>query len=885
MFGWTYRSVFPGIPFFLPKGMRFCRTGELAPVRFAEPLLCLVLCFCLATGVRLLELPFWSDSLFRLGDEFLLATHDAYHWIAGAEGFEFGAGHPMSELVRLIARCFGLSPALAGFWMPPFFGGLLAVAVFFWGWGLGQPHAGLCAGVIASLAPGFLARSMLGFCDTDLVILPFSLLLGLVPGLWLSPWLASLPEVLLPGFAQRGRTPFPNDGSAAPDSLKAVPFSGSDVPRELMVLAAQAPCCPPFFGKEAKEPGLFSYSPEEMEASALSLPAVCLLILAGLFGWQMQQWHSLFPYLARYAAVLPLCVIPVLGPVGGRCMLLRGSLCHALPLLMGIAGTFAALLLAVMLRLTRPSGQPDTLPWEEPEKGRNNCRKGKRRLPVLVKPRLTMGAIVRDPSVLILLWGLVLYNAFDAAVLQSMLDAFVSYTDKSAQMAITTASAADPLIFPKAGASVVEVQTISLHDLLLSMYPVPLATMLGFAALTLRLVFSPAFLWLLPLPVLALLSPHIGIRMAMFGPPALMLALCLEGGGFLHRGFHSLQMHWLQWRRFCPDSGPKPYGELRCLARRLLRSGPLLRFGVCLGLTVVLLQPLVRGIPEQFKGPALGREHGRGLSYLRENSPESSIIWDWWDWGYAAHHFARRRTIADGARRDGAGLYLSAAVYTTADARLARQIVKYTAFKDNAPKNVFADLSPSEVEQLMRDLADHRKPLVRAQGRQYLVVSTDLLLIGRWVTLFGSWNFATGQGQAKLMEKLYAELTFLPKTGLVTNGQASTHAASITVLGPDELELLTYDREQGFHFFFIIPPLQTEFSPEKVLTGLGRRFWRLMGDNSPGTPRGAMLLAMDRDFHNTMMVRLLVCAADDPGIAPYFKLVYDGRYARVFEVL
>lgn len=32
----------------------------------------------------------------------LLATHDAYHWVAGAEGFEFGAGHPMSELLRIL---------------------------------------------------------------------------------------------------------------------------------------------------------------------------------------------------------------------------------------------------------------------------------------------------------------------------------------------------------------------------------------------------------------------------------------------------------------------------------------------------------------------------------------------------------------------------------------------------------------------------------------------------------------------------------------------------------------------------------------------------------------------------------------------------------------
>ena len=41
---------------------------------------------------------------------------------------------------------------------------------------------------------------------------------------------------------------------------------------------------------------------------------------------------------------------------------------------------------------------------------------------------------------------------------------------------------------------------------------------------------------------------------------------------------------------------------------------------------------------------------------------------------------------------------------------------------------------------------------------------------------------------------------------------------------------------------------------------------------------------MDEVFYNTLMVQLLLCERDDPRFAPYFHLVYDNTYTRVFEV-
>ena len=44
-------------------------------------------------------------------------------------------------------------------------------------------------------------------------------------------------------------------------------------------------------------------------------------------------------------------------------------------------------------------------------------------------------------------------------------------------------------------------------------------------------------------------------------------------------------------------------------------------------------------------------------------------------------------------------------------------------------------------------------------------------------------------------------------------------------------------------------------------------------------------LAMDANLYNSLMVRLLVGNPQDPAISPYFKLVYDNVFCRIYEVL
>ncbi|MBQ1844953.1 MAG: hypothetical protein II132_03330, partial [Desulfovibrio sp.] len=150
----------------------------------------------LAFAMRMLEWPAWHDPEFRLSGEWLLATHDAYHWVAGAEGFGFGAGHPMSEMLRLMAKAVNLPPVAVAFWFPAVLSSLVAGTVCAWVWALGSLEAGVAAGLLTSIAPGFLARTLLGFYDTDLVTLFFPLFMTLAPASWAMRFML-VPNMLL----------------------------------------------------------------------------------------------------------------------------------------------------------------------------------------------------------------------------------------------------------------------------------------------------------------------------------------------------------------------------------------------------------------------------------------------------------------------------------------------------------------------------------------------------------------------------------------------------------------------------------------------------------------------------------------------------------------
>jgi dolichyl-diphosphooligosaccharide--protein glycosyltransferase len=128
-----------------------------------------------AISVRLAEYPLWLDPAYFVNDEHLMATHDAYTWLAGAKEIGNYIAHPFSQLLAFMHDATGLDLATLGFWSPIILVPLLAVPVSLLARQLGIPEGGLVFGILTTSGLGYLVRTRLGFCDTDLVSLIFPL--------------------------------------------------------------------------------------------------------------------------------------------------------------------------------------------------------------------------------------------------------------------------------------------------------------------------------------------------------------------------------------------------------------------------------------------------------------------------------------------------------------------------------------------------------------------------------------------------------------------------------------------------------------------------------------------------------------------------------------
>ena len=723
----------------------------------------------LAFGLRMMEWPCWQNPEYRLGSEWLLATHDAYHWVAAAEGFGLGVGHPMAEMLRLMAQTLHTYPAAVAFWFPAVLASLVAVIVFAWVWALGSMEAGVAAGLITSLAPGFLARTLLGYYDTDLVTLFFPLLMTLAPACWAMRYML-LPRMILRRLAL---------GSGLKAAQRLWGERGAD------------------------EAHL------ERLGNPLRWQWVLLLGASGVISWWTQEWHSVFPYLIRYNVVLLALMALIMAPRGRRGILLLGGLAYALPTLGGPAGVgFSLILLLAGSKVGR--GLRHLL-----------CR----------------------PLVLALFWLGAAVLLVQGEILATLINHANAYLKHSGDVRSTGEGMS--LVYPSVAQSIIEVQDLSFAALFPYFHPWMEAAVVGLAGFVLVLFRRPGALFLLPLAALGLLSTKLGGRMVMFGAPVVAVGL-------------TLPLYWL----------------LQRLLRADLRGAVAGAATSCI-LLALLVAPFADMIQAISQGPIINRRHAEALTRARTMTPEDAKLWLWWDWGYAAHHFARRSTIADGAQHAGPSLYLPAAVFATDNARFARQLIRYTAKMGNEPGNVFEGLDGRAAQALMDKLRSSETPLVEAKGRLFVVVSFEMLRLGFWISNFGNWNFVTRQGEGGALSIVPQALAYRLDTGEVRlEGSTSTiYASSISVFEETGVTRRNYVQE-----WFDAHPKATPEEQKEFLSG--RRNVNFLFNRVTDEK-----LAVDQGLYNSLMVQLLVGDPQDPRFSPYFKLVYDNVFARIYEVL
>lgn len=717
--------------------------------------LCAVFAILAAFAMRMLEWPHWQNPEYRLGGELLLATHDAYHWLAGAEGFGLGVGHPMAEILRVASAFPGVSPAAAAFWAPPAMASLAAGVVFFWTWALSGKGAGIAAALIFSLSPGFLARTLLGYYDTDLITLFIPLLLTLAPALW------ALRFLLRPRLSPR-----------------------------LWPLFAKPPR-PPF---------------ESRQSPANPLSSYWLVTLAGsgLLTWATSGWHSVFPYLIHYNVVLIIAMALIMAPRTRRSALFACALTYALPALGGWLYLVWPLALAMNSRAPRKTTFPLSLP----------CL-------------VCLGFLCA--------WLFVRGDIYDIIVNHAG-----AYLKRAGDIHSSGAAA---LVYPSAAQSIIEVQDLSLAALLPYFHPWLEAAAVGAFGFIIVIIKRPAALFLLPFAALAIASSKLGGRMVMFGAPIMAIGV-------------SAPCYWL-------------------LAKLFRSRATLAGIVTCVLLCGLLVAPFLDMIPALSQGPSINRRHAAALAQARLITPADATLWLWWDWGYAAHYFARRATIADGAQHGGPSLYLPAAVFASETPRFARQIIRRASLRNSEPGAFFTNMDARKAQTLIDELRSPQTPLEPGKGRQFVIVSFEMLRLGFWISNFGSWNFITKQGEGGALSIVPQALSYKLNSGEVRlEGSASViYPSSITVFAETGLISRDYARE-----WFAAHPRAD--AAEQAAWLSTRRNVNFLFNQVTGEK-----LAMDATLYQSLMTRLLICDPRDPALSPYFRLVFDNVFARIYEVL
>ncbi|MFV0423108.1 STT3 domain-containing protein [Oleidesulfovibrio sp.] len=743
-----------------------------------------VAAYAVSLYIRLLELPGWAafDAVYK--GERLLATHDAYHWLAAATGFEFDQQHPLPRMLAFLHFVTGFAYGNLAFYLPAVMACLVAPLMVGWGVALGMPMYGFVAGVLTASAPGLMARTGLGYFDTDLLVTGALIINTMIPALWLHDRLYKPLKLLRQGLcrppareAEKGRKRrkgesigdaacSPKHGTAQRDAQSSGVYAAQDSDSA----DAADVISPPFSG---------TVSP---------LWAIVLLG-TGLFIFWQPAIHNMFNLLGK--AFLGIAII--LGGLLAKKETIRQTACglflYTLPAILGPLGLSVAVALWLAER-----NRPDLM----------NC--------LLAGRRGFVAALV------LLFAGL----ALEPAGLNYMRSAIIGYSGTKDAAVVTQA-----LTFPSVVGSIIEAQKLSPAAFLGSIHSWGSVAVCGLLLFMVLMLFEPVAALLLPMLAMGIGSMALGARFAMFASP------CFAVG--------------IAWGVHCVT---------RFFFRMAQARVPVLRYGyagVAILATLGLTWPAGQLASSLAQGSIITPKQVEALDFIRHNTPEDSMLWYWWDWGYAAQYYARRTTVADGARHSNQRIYAPAAALTTDVPRFANQLIRYVAGATPPVSGAFTGMTPEQAEQKLHSfyLSDSQPA---AANKQYLVVSAEQLRLTAWISRYGTWDFGTRKWEDTNVISIDRAVQFSAQKGIfLIKGMEPIQAESLTVFSGDTVTQRLYPHFNDKHFVI---------------------------DKDAG-----MILIVDRTVFNSMGLQLLVDDGTNEDISRYFKLVFSNGKTKVFEVL
>ncbi len=261
-------------------------------------LLCMLLAYGLGLGVRMIDLPKWDNPDMQVQGEYIQATHDAYHWLAGAEGVGSAQEHPLALLPRWGKEYLGIEPGNLGFFAPAFIAALVGAVCVLLAWTLGGLEAGLLAAGMAVAAPGFYYRTRLGYYDTDMVTLLFPLLLCWGVAHCCRPFLHPTWTAGFLGLIRK-----------APEAEELPAPPGPAFFLSMLLLGVLARFCSAWHGQIGQFAGLLACMAGGL-ILLMARPGLRGLLLLGLAVFGLGAFHGPFGLLAACVIVLLSRIIP-----------------------------------------------------------------------------------------------------------------------------------------------------------------------------------------------------------------------------------------------------------------------------------------------------------------------------------------------------------------------------------------------------------------------------------------------------------------------------------------------------------------------------------------------------------------------------------------------
>ncbi|WP_319468894.1 STT3 domain-containing protein [uncultured Pseudodesulfovibrio sp.] len=704
----------------------------------------------------------WDHPELWVNGERILATHDAYFWLAKAKGVGVLKGYPLAEAADLIHRFTGIGLGTIGFWAPAFMGALVGVVCYLWGWLLAGRNAGIFAGLVGSLTPGFFYRSRLGYFDTDM----FTLLVPMAVAWMLAFWVSH--------FLKRG--------------------------------------------------WFFTVTGESDERATVSYDILWQPFAFGLLTRFGCMWHNYTVSLCVGIFFLAALVLAVNGRRGEKVLGFYGLTVFLLAAFPGSSfgdiGSYFWLtdlpfrleifyvLLSVVLAVSLVTGHRFKLDFLE---NRIVCI-------ALLLCCVWLSEIAQAP----------LSKAF----------ASISYYLYPAKVHADSVISAG-VVYPSIMQSVIEAKLTSLTDIFgrgAFTYWLGALAIIFFACIAL---FRPVAVFLVPLLALHLLGVKLGARFTMFGGAAMMV-------------FLSVGLYW----------------AANLVAKKLVRRR-LVVFTLQIVLGLFLLGYSYFQYSTLPLTPVLPKAHAEALAELEKQATKDSMIWTWWDWGYASQYYAGLESTVDGGQHSGKDAYPTALVLSTDSPRQANQMIRLTS-QYKRRRGMGYDIASewsqhtgaevmAEIEGLKGDVASFS-----AHAPQYFVVTWKDIRISKWISYFGNWNLETGSTiESSVSNYEPGELGINFQRGAVMNRQGGGGLVKdITVLDWDKADTTDY----------FMNSMSARLLPVKQHLVVNK------------VSRQSVL--MDRIGYRSMMTRLLVGDPSDPEISKYFRLVVDKLpFARIYEVI